>query len=118
MPLDGLAELQQTSLDYVEFLVVDDDHRLNKSMIVEDQLRHLINANYHPIVATETIDGYVDCTKLWFKCMFHLALSFLREPLTLFNTMKRLRIIYDRGDKLSDMLSKSLTKHGQPDSIG
>jgi hypothetical protein len=91
VPLDGLAKLQQSSLDNIRFLVVEDDHRLNKSMIEQDQLRNLINANSQPTMTTNKINNYFDCIKLWLSCMFCLAISFIREPFTLYNTIRRLR---------------------------
>ena len=93
VPLDGLVQLQQSSLDNVRFLVLDDDHRLIESMIVQDQLRHLINAKYQSTVTTDKINSYFDCIKSWLKCMLYLTVSFIREPFTLYNTIKRLRRI-------------------------
>jgi hypothetical protein len=93
VPLDGLAKLQQSSLDNIRFLVVEDDHQLNKSMIEQDQLRNLINANYQSTMTTNTINNYFDCIKLWLSCILCLAVSFIREPFTLYNTIKRLRKI-------------------------
>ena len=93
VPLDELAQLQQLSLDNVQFLVVEDDHRLNQSMIVQNQLRDLINTSYQSTITTNKINNYFDCIKLWFMCMFCLSISFIREPLTLFKTFKRLRRI-------------------------
>ena len=93
VPLDGLAKLQQSSLDNVWFLVVEDGHQLNKSMIEQDQLRNLINANSQSTMTTNKINNYFDCIKLWLRCMLCLAVSFIREPFTLYNTIKRLRRI-------------------------
>jgi hypothetical protein len=93
VPLDGLVKLQQSSLDNIQFLVVEDDHRLTKSMIEQDQLRDLINANSQPTMVTNKINNYFDCIKLWLSCMFCLTVSFIREPFTLYNTIKRLRSI-------------------------
>lgn len=93
VPLHGLTKLQQSSLDNIQFLVVEDDHRLNKSMIEQDQLRNLINANSQSTMTTNKINNYFDCIKLWVKCMFYLIVSLIREPFTLYNTIKRLRRI-------------------------
>jgi hypothetical protein len=93
VPLEGLAKLQQSSLDNMRFLVVEDDHRLNKSMIEQDQLKNLIIANSQSTMTTNNINSYFDCIRLWLKCMFFLAISFIREPFTLYNTYKRLRRI-------------------------
>jgi hypothetical protein len=93
VPLEGLAKLQQSSLDNMRFLVVEDDHRLNKSMIEQDQLKNLIIANCQSTMTTNNINSYFDCIRLWLKCMFFLAVSFIREPFTLYNTYKRLRRI-------------------------
>jgi hypothetical protein len=93
VPLNGLAKLQHSSTDNIRFLVVEDDHRLNKSMIEQDQLRNLINANSQPTMTINKINNYFDCIKLWFRCMFCFAISFIREPFTLYNTIKRLRRI-------------------------
>ncbi|CAF0866743.1 unnamed protein product [Adineta steineri] len=91
VPLDVLTPLQQLSLDNVQFLVVEDDHRLNQSMIEQNQLRDLINNNYQSTVATNTINNYFHCVKLWLMCMLSLTMSFIREPFTLYNTIQRLR---------------------------
>ena len=91
VPLDGFAKLQQSSSDNIQFIVVEDDHRLNTSMIEQDQLRHLINTSYQSTVIVNQINNYFDCIKLWLNCTFRLVLSFIREPFTLYNTVKRLR---------------------------
>ncbi len=93
VPLDELAKLQQSSLDNIRFLVVEDDHRLNKTMIEQNQLKNLINANFQSTMTTNKIHNYFDCIKLWFRCMFWLVVSFAREPFTLYNTIQRLRRI-------------------------
>lgn len=91
VPLDGLAKLQQSSLDNLQFLLVEDDHRLNMSMIEQDQLRHLINTSYQSTMTNNQINNYFDCLKLWLRCTLHLVLSFIQEPFTLYNTIRRLR---------------------------
>jgi hypothetical protein len=88
VPLDGLKKLEQST----QFLVVEDDHRLNKTMIEKDQLRILINKySQSSMTTTNRINSYLTCTKLWFFAMFSLLISFIREPFTLYNTIKRLR---------------------------
>ncbi|CAF1176798.1 unnamed protein product [Adineta ricciae] len=91
VPLDGLSKLQNLSLNNVQFLVVEDEHQLNTSMIEQNQLKDLINANYQPSITNNTINNYFDCTRLWLRCLLSLIVSFIREPLTLYHTTKRLR---------------------------
>ena len=95
VPLDGLAKLQQSSSDNIQFLIVDDDHRLNKPMIKQDQLRYLINTNYQSTskMTINKINSYFDCIKSWLNCMLCLVVSFIREPFTLYNTIKRLHSV-------------------------
>jgi len=59
VPLHELAKLQESSLDNIEFLVMEDDHGLYKSMIKEDQLRVLINANSQSTMTTNRINNTI-----------------------------------------------------------
>ena len=97
VPLNGLVELQKLSSENIQFLEVEDDHRLNVSMLEQNQLKNLINTcSIKSSTSSRTmnnLNGYFDCVKSWFTCMFTLTISFIREPLTLYNTTKRLRRI-------------------------
>lgn len=90
VPLNELRKLQESSLDHIQFLVMEDDHGLYKSMIEEDQLRILINANSQSVITINMINSYFDCIKSWLRCMLYFIVSFIREPFTLYNTTKRL----------------------------
>lgn len=90
VPLDELARLQQPSLDNIQVLVVEDDHQLNKTLIEENQLKSLINANFQCTMTTYKIHNYLDCIKLWLYCTLCLVVAFIREPFTLYNTIKKL----------------------------
>jgi hypothetical protein len=93
VPLHELAKLKESASDNIEFLVIEDDHGLYKSMIDEDQLRILINANFQSTMTTNRINSYFDCIKSWLSCMLRFVVLFIREPFTLYNTIKRLQRI-------------------------
>ena len=61
------------------------------------EIKYAERYNYaKPSTSSQTmnnLNGYFDCIKSWLTCMFTLTISFIREPLTLYNTTKRLRRI-------------------------